>query len=323
MATSQSRTVASLDAVATVFPSGLKATEVRFLVCPARTARVVFDATSHSRAVRSLPAVASNRPSGLKATDRTEPVCPSKLAIRLCDAVSQRITLGFAGFPESRLPEASTPPVGAEGQRRHGGGMSLPARHEPAGGRVPELDRLALVGVVAAGGQDLAVGREGGGPGLGGVAGKRVGLWGRIEPPDPWASCRPRGSATGYSAGSPRWAPRLRPGKTASRVAVAISQTSGGCGPPGCVSRPSARSVSSDEKDREWDLTSRPEPEVRIRDRPIGRSIENRQLPRTGQHGQLRSFRAERDSGGVRRHSQRANSRPEAVSQSTMWFALV
>ena len=106
MSTSQSRTVASLDAEASVLPSGLKATQFTLLVWPVRMARVVFVATSQSRAVWSSPAVASHRPSGLKATERTRPVWPSRLARRRWVGASQRMTLGFPGLPESRLAEA-------------------------------------------------------------------------------------------------------------------------------------------------------------------------------------------------------------------------
>ena len=219
VATSQSRTVASLDAEASVRPSGLKATEVRFLVWPVRTARVVFSATSQSRAVMSSLAVASHRPSGLKATERTQPVWPSKLAT----VVGCGVPEDDVGMPRLAGIQASggeQPPVRAEGERRDRGRVGLPARQESAGGRVPELDRLTLVGVVAAGGQDLAVGRKGRGPGLGGVAGKRVGFGRRV-------SRQIRGPGTaGRQADRPARdetriaAILIRPGNTATRSAA-------------------------------------------------------------------------------------------------------
>ena len=185
VATSQSRTVASLDAEASVFPSGLKATQFRFLVWPTRTARVVF--LGHIPEPRRHVIAGGGEPSAVRAEgDRTH---QARVALQA------RQPLMGPGVPEDdvgilRLPgiQASGgehPSVGAEGERRDRGCMGFPTRQELTGSRVPELDCLRLVGIVAAGGQDLAVGREGRRPDLVGVAGQGVGSARRIEAPDP------------------------------------------------------------------------------------------------------------------------------------------
>ena len=68
--------------------------------------------------------------------------------------------------------------------------MSCPTGDEPPGGRVPELNRLALPCVIAASGQDLCIRRKTDSPGLGDVGCDRVGLRRRIEAPDPWGGSR-------------------------------------------------------------------------------------------------------------------------------------
>ena len=80
------------------------------------------------------------------------------------------------------------PTIRRERQRGHRPDPAIPAANERPGGRIPELDRLGLVGVVAAGREDLAVGRIGRGPGLVLVAGGRGRIGRRIEVPDQWRS---------------------------------------------------------------------------------------------------------------------------------------
>src|SRR5439155_436953 len=75
-ATSQTRTVPSLDAEARSRPSGDHDTEWTQLECPSQRSRSVPVTASHTRTVPSLDAEARSRPSGDHDTDQTAAECP-------------------------------------------------------------------------------------------------------------------------------------------------------------------------------------------------------------------------------------------------------
>src|SRR5205823_2399302 len=80
----QSLTVLSWLLVASVLPSGEKATPETLKACPWRGRPIPFQvAVSHSLTVASLLAVAMTRPSGEKAMHLTGWVCPKRVATTL------------------------------------------------------------------------------------------------------------------------------------------------------------------------------------------------------------------------------------------------
>lgn len=78
---SQSRTVLSPDAEASLMPSAENTTELMELKCPSRVLMCVPVFPSHSRTVLSVDAEASLEPSSEKVTELTELECPSSVAI--------------------------------------------------------------------------------------------------------------------------------------------------------------------------------------------------------------------------------------------------
>ena len=87
---SQRRIELSKDALARVFPSGLKAREVIDAECPLIWARWFPVAISHKQTELSSDAPAMVLPSGLKATVVISPEQPLSLALCLPVAASQR-----------------------------------------------------------------------------------------------------------------------------------------------------------------------------------------------------------------------------------------
>ena len=157
-----SRTAQSLPTEASVRPSGLKATWRIVSEWPFNVPSRRREATSQRRMVRSEPAEASRRPSGLKATVRTLSVWPSSVASRLPVSASQRRRF----FSGRRPAEARTLPPVWNDQRAVVASWAFQPRIEPACCRIPELDRLRIVGVVAPGGEEPAIARKRHGPGL-------------------------------------------------------------------------------------------------------------------------------------------------------------
>ena len=87
----QMRTVPSLLAVTTFFPSGEKAADMTSFVCPSKIRNTCPDSASQTRAVLSQLAVTSFFPSGEKATHETELVC----SINLRNSFPDRATRGL------------------------------------------------------------------------------------------------------------------------------------------------------------------------------------------------------------------------------------
>src|SRR5208282_226919 len=101
-AASQSFTVLSQEAEATIFPFGLHATLATVSVCPCKVASSLPVAASHTLTVLSAEAEAKVFPSGLHATLKTESVCPWRVASSLPVAASQSLTVSSPD-PEARV----------------------------------------------------------------------------------------------------------------------------------------------------------------------------------------------------------------------------
>jgi hypothetical protein len=93
MAASQSRTVLSYEADATVVPSGEKATDMTESLWPLRVCLWAPMAASQSRTVLSFEADATVVPSGEKATDMTDSLWPSRVCLWAPVAASQSRTV--------------------------------------------------------------------------------------------------------------------------------------------------------------------------------------------------------------------------------------
>ena len=92
--------------LASVIPSGLKATLLTGAVCPVRIAHCSPVAAFQRRIVLSALPLASVRPSGLKATLQTTDVCPASVLNCCLVVISHKRTV------LSRLPLASVRPSG-------------------------------------------------------------------------------------------------------------------------------------------------------------------------------------------------------------------
>ena len=171
------------------------------------------------------PAEASVLPSGANATDRTKSWWPRSECSRRPVATSQSRTLSRI----VRWPDARIRPSGENASEATVPTPPFQPRMSWPGGRIPELDRLGLVGVIAPGREDLAVGGVGRGPGLVLVAGGRRGIRRRIEVPDQGRSdaAQDQGATRRPRSGAGRAQPSAY-GSTPRRRPVAVSQTAAG-----------------------------------------------------------------------------------------------
>src|SRR5215469_12666475 len=88
--TSHSQIVPSSPPLASVFPSGLKATDHTQLLCPCRVSRQWPVLVSQRRIVASWLPLAIRLPSGLKAMHRTQLLCPYRILTHPPVLASQR-----------------------------------------------------------------------------------------------------------------------------------------------------------------------------------------------------------------------------------------
>ena len=132
---SQTRAVASSEAVTTRRPSGLKAAPSSLRAWPFMTASGLPPAASHTRAVLSSEAVTTRVPSALNATLRTAPVWPFRSTTSRPSAASHRRAVPSSDAVAIRVPS------GLKAASQHRAGVSLQHGDLPAADSVPEAGR--------------------------------------------------------------------------------------------------------------------------------------------------------------------------------------